>query len=121
MTMPLGSTGSLTNYLMSGTKGQPVPVVGMGATMLGWTDRHAATIVAVGPNGRWVEIRRDDAKRVDSNGMSEAQDYEFTPNPKAPVLRYSLRKDGGYVRVGEKFSGVRLRIGERDCYHDFSF
>jgi L-2-hydroxyglutarate oxidase LhgO len=119
--MPLGSTGSLTNYLMSGTKGQPVPAVGMGATLLGWTDRHPATIVAVGPNARWVDAQDDDYKRIDKNGMSESQEYEFSPNPKAPIVRYSLRKDGGYVRVGDSMSGARLRIGDRDCYYDFSF
>lgn len=39
--------GSLNNLMLTGTKGQPTPEVGMGATQLGWTDRHAYTIVEV--------------------------------------------------------------------------
>lgn len=113
--------GSLTNYLMSGTKGQPEPVVGMGATKLGWTDRRPATIVAVCQKLRWVDVQDDDYKRTDSNGMSDSQEYEFTPNPKATVVRYSRRKDGSYVLVGDKLGGARLRVGERGCYYDFSF
>mgnify|MGYP001576962564 CR=1 FL=1 len=35
-------TGSLINHLMSGSKGAE-PEVGMGATILGWSDRHPAT------------------------------------------------------------------------------
>lgn len=38
--MKLGTqTGSTTNYLMSGVKGQPAPEIGMGVTLLHWTDR----------------------------------------------------------------------------------
>jgi len=120
--MRLGTdTGSMINHLMSGTRGAPTPVVGMGATILGWTDRHPATIVAVSKTGSWVEIQEDNAKRTDSNGMSECQDYEFTPNTEAQVCRYSLRKNGAYVRVGDSVNGSRLRIGERSKYYDYSF
>jgi primosomal protein N' len=51
MGMKLGAqTASLTNHLQSrATIGQPEPTVGMGATLLGWTDRYAGTIVEVLP------------------------------------------------------------------------
>ena len=64
--------------------GQPEPVVGMGATILLWTDRHAATITEVFVLGKYtyVKVRQDTSKRIDKNGMSEDQDYEFTPNPR---------------------------------------
>lgn len=43
--MKLGrETGSLINHLLSHSK-EPAPAVGMGATILGWSDRHPATVV----------------------------------------------------------------------------
>ena len=65
-------TGSLVNHLM-GRTAAPTPTIGMGATILGYTDRHAATIVDVSKTGKVVWIRQDKATRIDSNGMSEAQ------------------------------------------------
>jgi hypothetical protein len=127
--MKLGTeTGSLINYLMSGTKGQSVPVVGMGATLLSWTDRHPATIVEVLNGGKVLVVQEDNAVRVDNNGMSECQDYEFTPDTNATKRYYKLDKNGAYrdAYLNENGrlifgSGQRLRIGDRDRYHDFSF
>jgi hypothetical protein len=122
MTMRLGSdTGSVNNWLLSGTNGAPVPEVGMGATILMWSDRYPATIVAVGPDAKWVDIQEDSAVRIDSNGMSDCQAYRFEACPGAPVRRFTLRKDGGYILAGESMRGLRLRIGDRSAYHDFSF
>lgn len=130
--MNLGTqTNSLTNHLMSrATIGQPDPQVGMGATVLCWTDRHAATIFRVFKVGKsqFVEVRRDIATRVDRNGMSEAQDYTYktTPNGSADIFRFN----GGrweHVRFNEdtkRWNATRgngLRIGDRNEYHDFSF
>lgn len=127
--MKLGTeTASMTNYLMSGTKGQPTPFVGMGATKLGWTDRYPATIVEVLNDGKLIAVQEDKSVRVDKNGMSEDQDYEFTPNPAASLEYYKLNKSGAYraVTKNEKGNlvfcgGGQLRIGERDRYHDYSF
>lgn len=114
--MKLGTeTASLTNYLMSGTVGAPEPAVGMGATILMWTDRHAATIVKV--TRTQVHVQRDTATRVDDNGQSEVQDYIFTPDTKAPVEVFRKTKTGYRMAGG----GSSLRIGERDEYHDYSF
>lgn len=115
-------TGSMCNYLLSGTNGQPVPVVGMGATILGWTDRSAGTIVNVGPNAKWIEVQSDHAKLVAGSAFSEEQTYEFSPNPKGAISRYTLRRNGAYIRAGEKMrDGQMVRIGERDAYHDPCF
>jgi len=121
MTMRPGTdTGSLTNYLLSGTKGQPTPEVGMGATLLGWTDRHAYTIVEVA--ARRIGAQRDNAIRIDDNGMSESQDYRYEPQPTARVEHFTLRKNGAWVKEGESMrGGARLRIGDRREYYDFSF
>ena len=115
--MRLGSeTASMTNYLMSGTKGAPKPEVGMGATILMWTDRKPATIVKV--TRTQVHVQEDKAHRADQNGMSEDQSYEFSRDETAPVRIFRLNKRGAY-REGHK--GPQLRIGERDKYHDYSF
>lgn len=123
--MKLGTeTGSTSNWLMSGTKGQPIPQVGMGATILMWTDRHAATIAKVeefksgARKGivRAIHVQEDKAIRVDTNGMSESQEYRFEPQPENPTLIFRLRKNGAY-----KGPGGQLRIGERSKYHDYSF
>lgn len=74
--MRLGTqTGSVTNHILSrATIGQPEPTVGMGATLLGWTDRHACTIVEVSMERDRivVTVQEDNAKRTDSNGMRRA-------------------------------------------------
>ena len=127
--MKLGTeTGSMTNHLYSRmTKGQPEPTVGMGATILMWTDRKAGTVVDVMDN--IIAVQEDTAKRVDDNGMSESQEYEYTPNPDAPNTWFRREKAGNWVEVfvnrktnrWNKGGGRGLRLGERRQYRDFSF
>lgn len=114
-------TNSLINSVMSGN--QKMPEVGMGATVLGWTDRYAATIVAVkGKDAGTVIIQLDHATRTDTNGMSDSQTYEYAPNTDAPRVTYTRRKNGHWVRQGESLKGgTRLSIGQRNHHHDFSF
>lgn len=116
------------DVLARSTLGQPTPVVGMGATILCHSDRHAATITKVfGIGSRLaVEVTRDLAKRTDKNGMSECQTWEFTTIPDGP--RYTFRYDGVrwtacYRNENGRWvkSTDNLRIGERDEYYDFSF
>jgi len=96
------------------------PVIGMGATIQGYTDRHAATIVAV--LGKVISVRRDIARRIDANGMSNAQSYSYAPDPNAPVEKFSLRSNGTYIKVGRKMGqGTILWVGHRAHYYDFSF
>ena len=124
-------TGSLVNHLYSRmTNGQPEPVVGMGATLLSWTDRNPATITSVQKVGKFtiIGVKGDNYKRIDSNGMSENQEYEYTPNPDAAELFF--RFDGKFwsrVRMNpetkrwNKIDSGGIRIGSRQKYHDFSF
>lgn len=114
--MKLGTeTGSMVNHLMSGTIGAPEPTVGMGATILCWTDRHAATIVKV--TSSQIHVRRDRAIRVDNNGMSEVQQYTYEQDPTADVEVFRKTKRGWRKTGG----GASLRIGDRAEYHDYSF
>jgi hypothetical protein len=131
MAMKLGTqTGSLVNHVLSGSK-QPVPEVGMGATVFGWTDRHPATVIEVGMQGKYpmLKIQSDKYKRVDQNGMSEMQTYEYTPNPEGSITMWVF-KDGswkrGYVnpeteRLSVEKKGEGLGLGFREKYYDFSF
>lgn len=112
-------TGSLLNHVISGCR-MAVPVIGMGATMLCWTDRHAATVTVITSPKR-IGVVQDVATRTDKNGMSESQSYDYSPGTGAPQF-FTLRKNGAWVLEGESMkNGQRLAIGNRDEYHDFSF
>jgi hypothetical protein len=110
--------GSLHNTLYDRATGDVTPVVGMGATRIFWSDRHAATIIAVSRTGHKVTVQDDTATRTDKNGMSDAQSYDYAPNPNGPTAVYTRRKDGTYRERGGQ---GRLLINVRFHYHDFSF
>lgn len=118
--------GSVSNRMSAcAVKGAPTPVVGMGATELCFSDRHAHTIVSVekyrGKDAGRIGVQQDHAKRTDSNGMSESQTYEYTPNTEGGVEYYTLRKTGQYVRDGESLKGgTVLAVGYRDEYYDYT-
>jgi len=127
-------TGSLVNHLYSRmTKGQPTPEIGMGVTLLSYTDRSAGTIVSKFTKGKYtyIEVTLDDAKRVDTNGMSEIQEYVYTQRTDA--AKYTFRTDAVDGKWQEVYmnsetgrwknidGGKGLRIGTRETYHDFSF
>lgn len=108
--------GSLNNRLMENIK-PPVPVAGMGGTILMYSDRHAVTVKEI-LTPKKITVTQDEAKRTDKNGMSESQDYAYTTLPNATPRVFTLRKDG---RWKEQKGQTVLMLGERDEYHDFSF
>jgi hypothetical protein len=107
--------GSIINSIL-GEGRMPPPSVGMGVTLLHYTDRSPATIVRVSSSGRVAWIQEDTATRTDKHGMSECQTYSFEANPNNPVVRINLTKKGWKVA-----NGPRVRLGHREKYHDFSF
>lgn len=115
--------GSLVNAVMRQSNDPTlVPEVGMGATILMWTDRHAATVTHVSSSKKTIQVTTDKARRTDGNGMSEVQSWEYTPDPDGVVHTYTLRQNGRWVLRGEDmFKGRGLLLGGRDEYHDFSF
>ena len=125
-------TASVINHIMSrSTKGQPDPVVGMGATILHWTDRDAGTITKVFAIGKdlAIEVQQDKATRTDTNGMSEMQTYAYEADPNGARSTWRF-KAGAWkqVRYSEDTkrwrlveAGGGLQIGVRRAYHDFSF
>lgn len=111
--------GSMINQLSSNAT-PPQPEVGMGATMLYWSDRVAGTVIEV--KGKRLVWQEDNATRADQNGMSDAQTYTYTPDPEGRVEVFTLRKNGRWVREGDSMqNGTCLGLGYRRKYYDFSF
>jgi hypothetical protein len=110
--------GSLVNMLMAGANKMVVPEVGMGATEVMFSDRHPYTVVEV-KSERRIVVQRDNYKRTDTNGMSESQTYEYTPNPSAPKVVVTRRKDGSWREMGHG-KGSSFMLGAREEYYDFS-
>jgi hypothetical protein len=133
--MKLGSnTGSVFNHIDSrSVRGEPAPFVGMGATILHWTDRSAATIIKVETirGVTYVTTQDDNAVRKDANGMSESQDYEYLPDPMGRVRVFKKHPKSGFWkfcllnsatgRYVQQKHGSGLKIGVRDEYYDYSF
>ncbi len=115
------STGSAVNYLMSGTKGQPEPLIGMGATILMYSDRHACTIVAINKKGNIIGVQRDKAERTDRGGMSDDQSYSYSPQTDAAIEYFRKRKNGAWIKNGEPMrNGTQIALGYRKQYYDYS-
>ena len=127
-------TGSVFNHIDSrSVRGEPEPFVGMGATILHWTDRSAATVVKIEVIRKvtYITTQDDNATRKDKNGMSESQDYDYTPDanghlrvfkkhPKTGFWKFCvLNPDTG--RYVQQTHGSGLKLGVRDEYYDYSF
>jgi hypothetical protein len=129
-----GGTGSVFNHIDSrSVRGEPEPYINMGATILHWTDRSACTIVRVETirNVTYITTRDDNAVRIDKNGMSESQNYEYLPDfhgrirvfkkhPKSGFWKFCLLNEATGRYVQQKH-GSGLKIGVRDEYYDYSF
>jgi hypothetical protein len=137
--MKLGSqTVSVMNHLMArGVIGQPEPKPGMGATILMWTDRHAATVFRV---FEWrgqvaIETRDDNSKVISGSGHDGSAAYEYSTNVRGS-RRYFVREESGMwrearvksepgaplkLKLARKGDGNGLRIGSREEYRDPSF
>lgn len=121
--------GSLTNRIMENNSISDVKV-GDGATLISYSDRHAGTVVEMFTKGKaqYVTVQEDNAERIDDNGMSESQEYKFTPNPQGATHTFKLLPGRPWkqVRKNDKgrfvfYDGYGLRLGHRSEYYDFSF
>ena len=138
--MKLGTeTGSVVNHVMSrATRGQPEPVVGMGATICSWTDRHGGTITTVTKTTKSIKkekitftvvgVKRDNAKVVKGTTMDGTAEYEYTPNDKAHEAFWGFI-NGRWISLYQNNKGTffiykngeGLAIGYRDEYYDPCF
>lgn len=109
--------GSYQNMQAANFLSKP-PEVGSGATILMWSDRHAATVIAVSASGKKVTIQEDKATRADGNGRSDAQSYTFEPDTNGATHEVSLRKDGRW-KIAR--SDTVVLLGSRSHYYDYSF
>ena len=104
--------GSLINSITASAASELA--VGDGVTHLQWSDRTPYTVIAVSASGKTATIQMDRWTRVDSNGMSDAQEYAITPDPDGATRTIRLGKKG-WGSKGERFALGRSR------YHDFTF
>jgi len=120
---------ALNGCLCTGVK------VGDGATVYGWTDRRAYTVIAVSKSGRTITIQRDSAKLLNGPNSGEpdalhfegggfcghtsgVQRYEIKPDPNGEIRKASLRKDGKWREAN---STTRVEVGERFEFYDYNF
>lgn len=112
--------GSLQNRLAE-SSAMPAPQVGMGVTEMCWSDRHPYEIVAV-KDARHITVRPLGHKRIDENGFSESQEYEYFSQPDAPTLNLFLTKQGRWrERIGRSLGATCFYVGFAEEYYDFSF
>ena len=120
----------INSILASATKGQPEPVVGMGATFLHYSDRFPGTVTEVFKIGKATAIRvAGDSFRVLRGSIQDGSaEYGISPDWDATggVWKFdgkrwvSVRKNPKTGRWKKTYSG-NLRIGSRDVYYDPHF
>ena len=123
----------INNIYANTTVDAPRPVVGMAATTLSLTDRHAATVVKVTElTGQYVyeiSVTDDDIQVVSGSTHDGSAKFVTTPNFDAyPKIYRQNRKTkqwiGGYINADtDRFCklGGGLILGFRDHYVDPSF
>ena len=113
--------GSFQNRMMEHSK-MPEPQVGMGATECLYSDRKPYEIIEV-KDARHITVRALDWKRIDDNGMSDCQDYEYISNPENRTAKLFLTKKGEWRQryPDGKLGCTRFFIGRAERYYDFSF
>lgn len=127
--MKLGSqTNSVMNAMMSRqVVGEPVPVVGVGCTILAWTDRRAATVLSYEKG--ILEVQEDHAKLKPGCTIYTDQDYDYSPDPNGRKHAFRKSKKGPWdeVKFNEvtgrwnQVKGLGLKLGVREKFYDPSF
>jgi hypothetical protein len=82
----IGSAGGFFNQLMS--HNSSVPVVGKGATILHYSDRHAYEVLEANEKEKTCVIQRYVPERTDNLGMSDSQSYKYEKLEGAPFKLY---------------------------------
>ena len=86
------------------------------ATLYLGSDRYPYTVIARSKTGHKITLREDKATRIDSNGQSESQTYEYHPDPAGQVV-VAYRDIRGQYHVKHSLVG----LGSRVKYLDPSF
>jgi hypothetical protein len=98
-----------------------IPEIGMGATECIGSDRYPYTIVRISDSGKTFWMQGDEYKRIDKNGLSEIQEYEYTPNTNATIVEVRRAKNGRWYTSGGMAHGTFVNVGVRRAYWDPSF
>lgn len=109
--------GSLQNAIYDQTKSLK-PEIGIGVTEIMFSDRHPYTITAILSPKR-IQVKPDIVKRIDKNGFSEGQEYEYITDEKAEPITLFLNKFGRWKQLGNS-QGSTFLIGKREEYYDFT-
>lgn len=113
--------GSINNRFDEGHKFCKEIKVGTYVTEYLWSDRHAYEVTKV-IDQEHVTIRRLDAKRIDKNGMSECQDYQYISNENNASFDLEFRRGKWYIvrtfNKEEMLKEVEKRFANKsnDCY-----
>ena len=112
--------GSLQNRIEERAKMQG-PKIGMGVTEMCYSDRHPYEIIEI-KDARHITVRALDSKRIDNNGFSESQEYEYTSNPNNQCVSLFKTKKGDWrEKIGRTLGCEKYVIGYAEEYYDFSF
>jgi hypothetical protein len=97
--------------------------VGDGATYGIGSDRYPFTVVEI-KSETTIIVTADNYRRIDKNGVSESQQYEYTPDPNGCRITVTRRKQGDdYVwrKQGDGKGGGVFAFHGRNAYQDPSF
>jgi hypothetical protein len=128
--MKLGiNTASLVNYMYSRYDHEELEInVGDPATLTGWTDRYAATVINLFTKGKYqyVVLQADHAKIVGGTGYGD-EVYEYSRDPDGSKSTFRI-VDGSLKPVYKNPNTGRYKagnggafIGRRESYRDPSF
>ena len=104
--------------------------VGDGATVFGYSDCRACTVIASSPKS--VTVRRDTATRLTKPEFivggfaghctnNNEIEYSYEPNPNGSVSTFTLRKNGRWVEKGYPMNNRGgIGVGRREFY-DYNF
>lgn len=103
------------------------PELGGGATVLHWSDRFPATVIAIityksGPRKglpKEVIVQHDTAVIVSGEEYDGSAQYEYHRDEDGTMIAFTVRKDGKW-RQKNNYSPVVI-FGTRDRYHDPHF
>jgi len=122
----------INDILAVSTNNQPVPVVGMPATILQTLDRLPGTIVGVERVGKQiiVSVRQDEYQAGPNGGEMGHQDWVIVPDHGGPIYTFGFsaksprwrrlhRNENG--RLALSGSNTGLRIGEASVYRCWEF
>lgn len=107
--------GCLYNRLMDGVETEE-PFVGMGATELCWSDRHAYTVVKIKSKCRLI-VQRDKVEPAEGYDYFGNQVYNMESNPNGYTIELIKTKKGWKTLGGCNY----FMLGKRMEYIDPSF